>query len=131
VRESLGSMGIWFLRVAVIYLVIGVIFGFAMGISEKIQFASVHAHLNLLGWATLALSGVIYSIFPSAGNNRLAVWHFWLHNIGLPIFLVGLYLVAAGRVLVPVLSAGATVAILGIILFAINVLLNVRSRATA
>jgi cbb3-type cytochrome oxidase subunit 1 len=124
-------MGIWFLRVAVIYLVFGMIFGFVMGITEKLQFISVHAHINLLGWATLALAGVIYSIFPSAGNNRLAAWHFWLHNIGLPIFLIGLYLVGAGRVLVPVLSAGAIISIVGIILFATNVLLNVRPRAAA
>jgi cbb3-type cytochrome oxidase subunit 1 len=124
-------MGIWFLRIAVLYLVFGVIFGFVMGISEKVQFASVHAHINLLGWATLALAGIIYTLFPGAGNNRLAAVHFWLHNIGLPIFLIGLYLVAAGHVLVPVLSAGATIAIVGIILFAINVLLNVRSRAAA
>lgn len=123
-------MGALFLRVAVVYLVIGVIFGMVIGIREQFQFADVHAHINLLGWATLALAGVIYTIYPQAGNNKLAVVHFWLHNIGLPVFVIGLYLfyTQMGRGAIPIISAGAIVAILGIIVFTINVLANVRQK---
>ena len=126
-------MSIWFLRVAVVYLVIGVVFGMVMGITEQFQFANAHAHINLLGWATLALSGVIYTLFPSAGSNKLATVHFWLQNIGLPIFAVGLFLNdgAMGKGAIPIISTGAIVAILGIIVFATNVLLNVKPAARA
>ncbi len=120
-------MGIWFIRIAVVYVVIGMIFGQVMGITEKFAYADVHAHINLLGWATLALAGVIYTIFPAAGTNRLAVAHFWLHNIGLPVFVIGLFLLASNdRTGLPFAIVGSTLAILGILVFATNVWINVR-----
>jgi cbb3-type cytochrome oxidase subunit 1 len=104
-----------------------------MGITEQFQFANVHAHINLLGWATLALSGVIYALFPGAGSNKLATAHFWLQNIGLPVFAIGLFLndTTMGKAAIPIISVGAIVAILGIIVFATNVLLNVKPAARA
>jgi len=123
-------MGALFIRVAVVYVVIGVLFGMVMGITERFEFSDVHAHINLLGWATLALAGLIYTVYPNAGNTRLAVWHFWLQNIGLPIFVVGLFLFnIIGRSAIPLISGGAIIAILGIITFAVNVLANVRQKA--
>lgn len=121
-------MGIWFLRIAMLYVVVGVLFGLVMGITERFQFADVHAHINLLGWATLALAGLIYTVFPSAGNNRLAVAHFWLHNVGLPIFIFALFILANGNKTlgVPAAIVGSNLAILGILVFAINVWLNVK-----
>ncbi|HEV7180635.1 MAG TPA: hypothetical protein VGN11_12245 [Candidatus Baltobacteraceae bacterium] len=122
-------MAIWFIRISLAYIVIGVIFGLIIGISEKLAFANVHAHINLLGWATLALAGIIYTLFPAAGNSRLAVAHFWLHNIGLPIFMVGLYIVDSGNLSggIPATSTGAIITILGILCFAFNVWFNVKA----
>jgi cbb3-type cytochrome oxidase subunit 1 len=81
----------------------------------------------------LALAGVIYVLFPKAGNNRLAVAHFWLQNVGLLVFVTGLFIIDSGNAaagIVPT-SAGAILAILGIIVFAINVWTNVRGPARA
>jgi cbb3-type cytochrome oxidase subunit 1 len=120
-------LAIWFIRIAVLYLVFGVIFGQVMGITQRFAYADVHAHINLLGWATLALSGVIYTIFPSAGKHRLATVHFWLHNTGLPIFVVGLFLLATNDERgLPFAIVGSTLAILGLIVFATNVWLNAK-----
>lgn len=124
-------MNVWFIRVAVVYLGIGVLFGLVMGIMGKFQFADVHAHINLLGWATLALAGVIYTLFPQAGNSKLTVWHFWFHNVGLPIFVIGLFCEAAGKAAIPIISVGAIIAIIGILIFLVNVLANVRPSARA
>ena len=120
-------MGIWFIRIAVVYVVIGVLLGMVMGITGKFTYADVHAHINLLGWATLALAGIIYTLFPAAGNNRLAIVHFWLQNIGLPIFVIGLLMLSGNDERgVPYAAVGSIVAILGIIIFAANVWLNVK-----
>ena len=125
-------MAIWFIRIAVVYLVIGVIGGQIMGITERFAYADVHAHVNLLGWATLALSGAIYTLYPTAGKNRLAVVHFWLHNIGLPLFAIGLFLLATNDQRgLPFAIVGSTSAILGLIAFATNVWLNAKPAVIA
>lgn len=56
-----------------------------IGFGDQFVFSSAHAHINLLGWVSLALSGVIYQLFPLAGENKLAVLHFWLQMIGVPL----------------------------------------------
>src|SRR5882724_1569444 len=86
-----------FLKIAVIYLAIGVIGGIVMGFSHQFQYAPVHAHLGLLGWASLALAGLIYHLYPAAARTRLARFHFWTHNLGLPLFTVGMFFRIAGH----------------------------------
>ncbi|SFB04145.1 hypothetical protein SAMN04515620_11433 [Collimonas sp. OK607] len=46
-------MGIRFLKIAVIYLLIGALLGGYMGAAENFALAPVHAHLALLGWASV------------------------------------------------------------------------------
>ena len=122
-------MAVWFIRIAVLYVVIGVIFGFVIGINGKLAFVNIHAHLNLLGWATLALAGIIYTLFPAAGNNKLAVTHFWLQNIGLPVFMAGLFVIDSGNTSagVPPTAIGSLIVILAIVVFAVNVWMNVKT----
>ncbi|MGH8362199.1 MAG: cytochrome-c oxidase [Gammaproteobacteria bacterium] len=117
---------IW-LKIAVLYLLIGVIFGLVMGMSHQFQYAPVHAHINLLGWASLGLSGVIYWLCPRAGGHWLGLVHFWLHNIGLPIFVAGLFFLQAGHPAAqPVVAVGATIAVIGIVFFTLNVFVSLK-----
>lgn len=121
-------MGQLFLKIAVVYLFIGVCVGFYMGITGNFVLAPVHAHLLLLGWATLALAGVIYHLYPAAAGTRLAKIHCWLHNLGLPVFMVGLGSFLVGHAgAMPVVIAGATAALIGLAFFMVNVLLRVKS----
>src|SRR6185369_5472072 len=114
------NAALW-LRLAVLYLIVGVGLGIAMGATENFLMRPVHAHLNLLGWTTLALAGLIYSVYPDAGRSRLAKIHFWLHNIALPVMMVSLALLLAGhKEIVPVLGASEIVALAGILVFACN-----------
>ena len=120
-------MATTFIKVAVVYLIIGVSFGIYMGISKQFQFAPVHAHINLLGWASLALMGLIYYVFPRAGSSKLAPWHFWIYNLGAAGFVIGLYLVLSGNEgAVPLTIAAANLTWVGILLFLVNVFANVR-----
>ena len=41
-----------------------------------------HAHLNLVGWVSMALYALVYRQWPAAGQNRLALIHFWVANAG-------------------------------------------------
>ena len=120
-------MGLRFLKIAVVYLMIGALLGLVMGITQKFVLAPVHAHLLLLGWASLALAGLIYHLYPAAAKTRLAHTHFWIHNLALPPFMVGLGMLltgdeSAGAVVAP----AASILLLGLFVFAANVLINVR-----
>ncbi|WP_240417833.1 cbb3-type cytochrome c oxidase subunit I [Paenibacillus periandrae] len=121
-------MGIKFIKVSVVYFVIGILLGMYMSMASQHVFASVHAHINLLGWLSFAVSGIIYHLFPRAGYSRLALVHYWLHNIGLPPMMLGLFLLLSGAAsfefLIPI---GATLVVISVILFAINLLINIRS----
>ena len=118
------------LRLAVIYLIVGVGLGIAMGATENFTLRPVHAHLNLLGWTTLALAGLIYTVYPKAAASRLARIHFWLHNMALPAMMGSLAAFLLGHPgAVPVLVASEIVAAAGVIVFACNIFLNVKSRA--
>lgn len=124
-------MGIKFMKIATVYFLIGIFMGMFMSITHQFQFAPSHAHINLLGWASLALAGVFYHLFPQMGESKLGKWHFWLHNLGLPVMMIGLVVLETGNPAVePVIAIGATILSIGIILFTVNVLKNMKNAVT-
>jgi len=124
-------MAVRFLKIAVLYLAVGVSMGLYMGITQTFTLHPVHAHLNLLGWASLALCGLVYTAFPAAAETRLAKMHFWLHNLGLPPLMVALALLLSGNAAMePVVGILSMVVGLGVFLFVINVWVAVRPAAT-
>ncbi|WII37351.1 cytochrome-c oxidase [Paenibacillus thiaminolyticus] len=121
------TVGVRFIKVAAVYFVAGVGAGLIAGATNQFQYTSLHAHLNLLGWVSLAISGLIYARFPQAGASTLGTVHFWLHNIGLPIFLAGLAMAANGAdAATALLIGGGIISVLAVLAFAINVWKNVR-----
>ena len=120
-------MGIRFLRIAAIYLAIGVTMGLAMGIMQNVALHPVHAHVNLLGWATMALAGLIYVQFPDAARTRLAKIHFWIHNLALPVMMIALAFFLSGYAeALHFLEPASAAMVVGILMFVANVVLNVR-----
>ncbi|MFC4559026.1 cytochrome-c oxidase [Virgibacillus kekensis] len=120
-------MGVRFLKVAAVYFVFGVLLGLTMGITQNFSFTSVHAHLNLLGWVSMALFGVIYLLFPVAGESKLATVHFWLHNLGLPLMQGTLFimLLTSSHTIVGLTIVGSIMVVVGAVLFMVNVFQNV------
>lgn len=123
-------MGIRFIKISVIYFVIGVLLGLYMSMVHQYQLTGVHVHINLLGWTAMTLAGILYVIFPKAGESKLGKVHFWLHNIGLPIMMVALFLLitTSNQAMGPIIGIGGMITTLGVIIFAINVLLNVQKK---
>jgi hypothetical protein len=122
--------GIIWIKIAVVYLLLGVTLGIFMGTSQNFTLRPVHAHVNLLGWTTLALAGLIYSVFPQAGESKLAKAHFWLMNLSLPVMMGALALLVSGKTaVVPVLAASEMAAAAAIVTFALNVFLNLGTGA--
>jgi hypothetical protein len=113
---------------AALYFLIGVGMGLTMEIIGDHRLAGAHAHINLVGWASMGLFGVIYVLFPKAGESVLAKLHFWLYNISLPLFMLGLCFVLLGNTsLMFLLMIFPNVLVLSVLLFVINVFTNVKA----
>ena len=108
-----------FLLLAVGSLLIGVTLGIWMGIVHDFQMMPVHAHMNLVGWVSLALFGLTYRAYPQMAETKVALGHFCLASVSAFLLPIGIALSITG--------ISATVAIVasfmwlgGVILFVIN-----------
>lgn len=114
-------MGRWLFRIATLYLLAGVALGMFMAATHNHAEVPVHAHMNLLGFATLALAGLWYRLQPDAADTLLAKAHFILHNVGLPVMSAGLYFLLQGNAAAePAVAAGSTAVVAGILCFVLN-----------
>lgn len=86
------GVALWFFASAVVYVTLGMLFGIWMSASQDHSLASAHAHLNLVGWVTMALFGVFYHIVPAAAGTRLATLHFGVHTLGVWAMVPGIVL---------------------------------------
>lgn len=106
---------VYFLLLATVLLVCGATLGIVMGAREDFQLVPVHAHLNLAGWASLALFGLTYRAYPQLGATKLARWHFGVSAIASVLLPIGIGLA--------VLRAQPGLAIFSSLLWLIGVLM--------
>jgi hypothetical protein len=78
-----------FLLVAVVCALTGMSAGVGMAIAQDFALAPAHAHLNLLGWVSMALYGLFYRVEPRAALGRLPQVHFWLATLGVAVMIPG------------------------------------------
>ncbi len=95
----------------------GMSLGIWMGMHEDFTLAPVHAHINLLGWATLCLYG-LYHRGVTRPSNRLAWTQVGCAALGMPLLTGGLaaYL-GAGAHTAGFIIAGSLLSFLGMALF--------------
>lgn len=109
-----------FLRFGVLALICGVSLGIWMGANENFTLRPIHAHINLIGWATMMVYGLFYRAFPEAAHGWAPVTHFFLSVVGFLLMMPSLTLVLLGNeVLVPALIAGELMTFVSILLFAV------------
>lgn len=120
------------IHTAVAYFVLGVGLGLYMGARQDFRFVHVHAHLHLLGWVSLALAGLLYAQRPALQRGWLPEAHYWLHTLGLALFMGAFaWGSATGGHPFAWIAAGATTVGLGVLAFASNVFLHLRGRPQA
>jgi hypothetical protein len=116
-----------FIYTAVAFFVVGVSLGMYMGVNQDFRFTHVHAHINLLGWVALGLAGLLYRVHPHLQESWMAHAHYWLHAIGLIIFMGGFaYGTIVGKFAFPPVAVGSSMVACGVLLFAINVFARMR-----
>ncbi|KPK11236.1 MAG: hypothetical protein AMJ68_06460 [Acidithiobacillales bacterium SG8_45] len=87
------NLSMRFLLTATLWGVIGMLLGIIMGARQDFSMAPVHAHVNLLGWVSLAIYGIVYRLYPVMTEGKLASWQFYLANLGLLIMAPSLAMV--------------------------------------
>lgn len=122
-------MGTKWIKISVIYLIIGIAFGLFMHYAIDLRWGATHAHINVVGWLSTGLIGLIYSVFPRAGNSGLGVFQFWTYNIGLPFLLFGMgYIhVNPGLLMEVTVSGGGILVAISVLAFIVNVFTNIDS----
>ena len=125
-----------FLRLGVLFALVGVSMGYWMGVTQQFGLSPVHAHTNLLGWASMFLYGLFYRAYPAAGEGLLPKIHLGLAVLGLPIMMIGLTIKLAPipsmmAMEVPMLIAGPTLVLLGMFVFAFIVFRATGGKAAA
>ncbi len=86
----MNRIDLQFLVLATLLMVAGVVLGIWMGANKDFQLAPVHAHVNLVGWASLALFGLTYRAYPQLAQTRLARAHLLLSAVSACLFPIGI-----------------------------------------
>jgi hypothetical protein len=119
------------LRLAVVYFFAAVALGIWMGATGNHMLLPVHAHLNLLGWVSMAIFWMVGQSFPDTQTGPVARVQFWLYNLGVPLMLGSLTLRIHGRDNMEPLIGVASMAIgVSVFLFAWLVMAHARSPRT-
>lgn len=130
------STVVWYLRMSVLYFVVGVLIGFGMLLwpNEAGYYISTHVHLNLLGFMSMMIYGVGYHILPKfSGRNiyspQIMKIQFWLANAGLIGMAVSWPFSVRGGIPISetTLIFSALLSLIAIILFAFNMLKTVKA----
>ena len=99
----------------------GMIWGIQMSVIHDHNMSPAHAHLNLVGWVTLALFGLYYHVTPQAASSGLARVHVGVAIVGVVVFVVGLVIVLQGGQ--PFLvAAGSLLTVVSMVIFLWTVL---------
>lgn len=124
-------METYFIKIASVFLLIGIVLGIYMGIAEDFKYGDLHAHINLVGWVTTGIYGLVYAFSPKMGSNKLAKIHFWLHIIGTPLLLGSIFLITINKMEAGMAFGipGAFIVLLAAIIFAVNLFKNLHSTA--
>ncbi|PYB75325.1 hypothetical protein [Rhizobium wuzhouense] len=105
---------------AAVYGLAGMAFGMVMAASHDHTLMTAHAHLNLMGWVSMAIYGLYYHSVPAAAETRLAKIHVGVTTLGLWIMIPGVAMAVLGMTEGPAI-AGSLLTILGMLLFAARV----------
>ena len=104
-------------QAAVLLVVVGMIWGIVMAISQDHSAMPAHAHLNLLGWVSLFLFGIFYHLHPSIDRSRAALVQVCIWIAATVILTFGVGLVHTGHEIGDPIAAIGSMIVLADMLF--------------
>lgn len=103
---------------AICFLVAGILVGLKMSIAHDYAATGAHAHINLLGWVTMAIFGTFHALNPQGAGTRLAKAQYYIYTGGVVVMTPALYLLLTGNPsLEPVVAISSLVVFAGVLMF--------------
>jgi hypothetical protein len=128
----MSRLSLAFFATAAVFALGGMAWGVHMAMTKDFTMAPAHAHLNLLGWASLGVMGAFYGIAGDRANKRLGWLNYALSASAVVVMTPALALLLAsggkenlGVMIAPMLAIG------GMLVFLIDVLLMLRAPRAA
>lgn len=119
-----------FFTAAALCALAGMVWGVHMAISNDHTMMPAHAHLNLLGWATLALMGGFYALTGAGG--RMGWINFAFSTAGVVVAVPAIAAIMAGdKGAEPIAATGSILAIIGMLAFLLSILSTWRTPKAA
>ncbi len=114
------GVAFWFLLVAALCALLGMVSGVVMAAAQDHSLSPAHAHLNLLGWVSMAIFGFYYHLVPEASARPLARLHLCLSITATILFTPGIILAIRGQTEV-LAQVGALLTIASMLVFLVTV----------
>ena len=112
-----------FFFTAALCLLVGMVWGITMGISENMTTMPAHAHLNLLGWVTLSIYGTFYALTRQTLLPKLAWANYIISTAGVVVMIPSLALFLSNNnspAYIPAMAAGEFLSLAGLLVFAVS-----------
>ncbi|PLS20948.1 hypothetical protein [Neptunicoccus cionae] len=119
------GVSLGFLVLAILSAVCGMIWGIVMAATADHSLAPAHAHLNLLGWVTMAIFAFYYHLVPSAAEGMLPRIHLGLAATGLIGIVPGIVMAQQGQG-DGLAKIGSILTLLSMVVFLVAVLRDMR-----
>jgi hypothetical protein len=105
-----------------LFVLTGMLGGMWMGANEDFRLMPVHAHLNLVGWVTMALFGGFYALTAKTYSKRLAWTNYALSLLGVVVMIpmLAVFLLTHNTALVPFMALGETITVASMVVFLIS-----------
>ena len=90
------GLSLFCLVTAGLYALCAMGLGIVMAASHDHSLAPVHAHLNLVGWVSVALFGIFYHLVPAAASGLLARIQVAIATLGVILLAPGIGIAVTG-----------------------------------
>jgi cbb3-type cytochrome oxidase subunit 1 len=112
-----------FFALGAVCVFMGMLWGMHMGEAEDFTMMPAHAHLNLLGWVTMALYGTFYALTQATMKPKLAWTNFVLAAIGVAAMIpsLAMFLPAHNAKFIPGILVGELATVLSLLTFGVSV----------
>jgi len=102
-----------YITLGLLWVIVGMIYGAWLGASHHNNFANSHAHINLLGFVTSTLFGILMWAYPAMTKSKLAIWQLAVYEAGVAILIMGKIIVDNDGTETLFLQIGSVLTIIG------------------